>query len=88
MYNSSNDITSHHSVSGAILTVTTLISLFLGDRYHERLLFAVGFFLLVLLGTLLMVCLPSSMNAGKLIGYYFTQASAPAAITVYSLIST
>jgi MFS transporter, ACS family, allantoate permease len=44
--------------------------------------------LVALLGMFLITCLPQNMSAGRLVGYYFTQASPTPFVALLSLIST
>jgi ACS family allantoate permease-like MFS transporter len=73
---------------GMVEVIALVVCGYLGDRYRNRLLICMSGLLLSILGMLLVTCLDSSHNVGKLIGYYFTMASPTPFVALLSLIST
>ncbi|KAF2088410.1 MFS general substrate transporter [Saccharata proteae CBS 121410] len=73
---------------GAVEIVSLIVCGFLGDRYGNRLLISTSGLLLSILGMALIIGLPESMNVGRLIGYYLTQASPTPFVALLSLVST
>ncbi|KAI0134193.1 major facilitator superfamily transporter allantoate [Xylariales sp. AK1849] len=73
---------------GAIEVIALVAAGHLGDRYKNRLLVATSGLLISALGMLLIACLPQDMSAGRLAGYYLTQASPTGFVALLSLIST
>lgn len=73
---------------GAIEIVTLVVCGYLGDRYGNRLLISSSGLILSIMGMLLIVALPLSNDVGRLIGYYFIQASPTAFVALLSLIAT
>ncbi|EJT98412.1 MFS allantoate transporter [Dacryopinax primogenitus] len=73
---------------GAIEVVTLIGFLWLGDKFKLRLLFGACSEAISLLGILLVYALPDELKVGKLIGYYFTQASATGFVVLLSLVSS
>ncbi|KAH8899236.1 major facilitator superfamily transporter allantoate, partial [Thozetella sp. PMI_491] len=73
---------------GVIEVIALVLAGYLGDRYRNRLLVSTSGLLLAILGMLLITCLDDSHSVGKLIGYYFTQASPTPFVALLSLIST
>ena len=68
--------------------VTLLVSGYLGDKLHNRLLVSSFGMVLAIMGIALIVGLPLSNDTGRLVGYYFTQASPTPFVALLSLIST
>ena len=60
----------------------------LGDRLGQRILVSMGGLSLALVGVILIVALPLENNAGRLAGYYLTQASPTGFVALLSLIAT
>ncbi|KAK6082123.1 AMP-binding enzyme [Seiridium cupressi] len=73
---------------GAVEVVALVVAGHLGDRFRNRLLISTSGLLIAALGMLLITCLPESNNAGRLVGYYLTQASPTPFVALLSLIST
>jgi ACS family allantoate permease-like MFS transporter len=73
---------------GVIEVIALVLAGWLGDRYRNRLLICTSGLLLAIMGMLLIVCLDHSHDVGRLIGYYFTQASPTPFVALLSLIST
>ena len=78
-----------YGTPGGAVEVIALISLgWLGDRYGNRLLFGATGLSIGIVGVVLMVALPRSMPAGRLAGYYLTQAAPAAFVALLSLIAS
>ena len=60
---------------GAVEVVALIFSGWLGDRLGQRILVSMGGLTLAIIGMILIVALPLENNAGRLAGYYLTQAS-------------
>ncbi|KAG9235199.1 MFS allantoate transporter-like protein [Amylocarpus encephaloides] len=73
---------------GAIEVVFLIFCGWLGDKLGLRALVATSGMLAATMGMLLIVCLPLSNPTGRLIGYYFTQASPTGFVAILSLISS
>ncbi|KZT57449.1 MFS allantoate transporter-like protein [Calocera cornea HHB12733] len=73
---------------GAIEVVTLIGFLWLGDKFNMRLFFGACSEAISLLGILLVYALPDELKVGRLIGYYFTQASATGFVVLLSLVSS
>ena len=73
---------------GAVEFFSLLAGGYLGDRYGNRLLVSSMGLVLAILGMLLIVALPLSMNGGRLAGYWLTQFSPMPFVALLSLIST
>ncbi|THW87072.1 putative MFS allantoate transporter [Aureobasidium pullulans] len=74
--------------AGAVEVVSLIACGWLGDRVGSRLLVSTSCLWLSILGVLLIVCLPDTMNVGKLIGYYLTGSAATCFVALLSLISS
>lgn len=61
---------------------------YLGDKYSNRILISCSGLVLAIIGMVLVVALPASQNAGRLVGYYLTQASPTPFVALLSLIAT
>lgn len=61
---------------------------YLGDRYKNRILLGTSGLLIAIIGMLLIVCLPLSNSKGRLAGYYLTQASPTAFVSLLSLLAS
>ena len=78
-----------YGTPGGAVEVIALISLgWLGDHYGNRLLFGATGLSIGLVGVILMVAVPRSMPAGRLAGYYLTQAAPTAFVALLSLIAS
>ena len=78
-----------YGTPGGAVEVIALISLgWLGDRYRNRLLFGAIGLSTSIVGVVLIVALPQSMPAGRLAGYYLTQAAPAAFVALLSLIAS
>ncbi|KAK7744108.1 Allantoate permease [Cytospora paraplurivora] len=73
---------------GAIEVITLIASGIIGDRLGNRLLVSTAGLILAILGMLLITCLDNDHSAGRLAGYYLTQASPTPFVAILSLIST
>ncbi|KAL8694034.1 MAG: hypothetical protein Q9224_003645 [Gallowayella concinna] len=73
---------------GAVEVVALIVCGYLGDRYGNRLLISCSGLIIAMIGMILIVALPLSNNGGRLAGYYLTQASPTAFVTLLSLIAT
>ncbi|KAF9630767.1 putative mfs allantoate protein [Lasiodiplodia theobromae] len=73
---------------GAVEIVTLVVCGYIGDKYGCRILVSTSGLLLGILGVALIIGLPESMDVGRLIGYYLTQATATPFVALLSLIST
>ena len=73
---------------GAVEVVALIFSGWLGDRLGQRILVSMGGLTLALIGMILIVALPLENNAGRLAGYYLTQASPTPFVALLSLIAT
>ncbi|KAH6662833.1 MFS allantoate transporter-like protein [Halenospora varia] len=74
--------------AGAVTAVFVIATSWLGDKHQNRILFASSGVLTSILGTLLMVCLPSSNKVGRLVGFYLFNALPSGFVSVLSLVST
>lgn len=78
-----------YGTPGGAVEVIALISLgWLGDHYGNRLFFGAIGLSTGILGVILMIAFPHSMPAGRLAGYYLTQAAPAAFVALLSLISS
>ena len=78
-----------YGAPGGAVEVVALISLgWLGDHYRNRILFGAVGLSIGIIGVILMVALPRSMPAGRLAGFYLTQAAPAAFVALLSLISS
>jgi MFS transporter, ACS family, allantoate permease len=73
---------------GAIEVVTLIACGYLGDRYGRRLLVSSFSLALAVLGIILVIAVPASHPQGRLVGYYFTQASPAPFVAILSLVSS
>ncbi|KAK1772054.1 major facilitator superfamily transporter [Phialemonium atrogriseum] len=73
---------------GAVEIVSLLVCGYLGDRFGNRLLISTSGLMLAILGVILIVAVPLDMPAGRLVGYYLTQAGPTPFVALLSLIST
>ncbi|GFP51967.1 uncharacterized transporter C417.10 [Trichoderma asperellum] len=73
---------------GAVEVVTLLLCGFLGDRLGSRLLVSMVALVLSMVGMIMIVAIPLDKPAGRLAGYYLTQADAAPFVAILSLIST
>lgn len=73
---------------GAVEVVTLVVGGYLGDKYGNRLAISSFGLILSIIGMALIVGLPLNNSVGRLVGYYFTQASAMPFVALLSLIST
>lgn len=73
---------------GAVEIVTLIVCGYLGDRLGKRLLVSSSGLVICILGMILIIALPDSDPTGKLVGYYFTQASPTPFVAILSLISS
>lgn len=74
--------------AGAIGAVAILASGFLGDRLSQRILVSSIGIWISILGMILIVALPFSNKGGRLAGYYISNTSTVALVSVLSLISS
>jgi ACS family allantoate permease-like MFS transporter len=73
---------------GAVEVVSLIVCGYLGSYYRNRILISMSGLNIVILGMLLIVCLPLSNSPGRLAGYYLTQASPTPFIALLSLIAS
>lgn len=73
---------------GAIEVVTLIGCGIIGDRTGNRILVSTSGLFISILGMALIVGLPLDNSVGRLIGYYFTQASATPFVALLSLIGS
>ncbi|KAK4142004.1 major facilitator superfamily domain-containing protein [Dichotomopilus funicola] len=73
---------------GAVEIIALLICGYVGDRLGSRLLVSMSGLLFAIFGVILIVAIPLDKPAGRLVGYYFTQASPTPFVALLSLIST
>ncbi|PON29927.1 major facilitator superfamily transporter [Trichoderma gamsii] len=73
---------------GAVEVVTLLLCGFLGDRLGSRLLVSIAALVLSMVGMIMIIAIPLDRPAGRLAGYYLTQADAAPFVAILSLIST
>ncbi|KAJ5527882.1 hypothetical protein N7513_012041 [Penicillium frequentans] len=73
---------------GAVEVIALLCNGYMGYKTGNRILCSLGGLLCALVGMILIVALPESMNVGRLIGYYMTQASPTAFVALLAMISS
>ncbi|KAH7216976.1 major facilitator superfamily domain-containing protein [Fusarium redolens] len=73
---------------GAVQIVSLLLSGYLGDRYHNRLLVSSIGLLIAIIGMSLIAFLPEDMKVGRLAGFYLNQTAICPFVALLSLIST
>ncbi|KAL7791489.1 major facilitator superfamily domain-containing protein [Trichoderma ceciliae] len=73
---------------GAVEVVALLACGFLGDRLGSRLLVSMSGLVVAMVGVIMIVVIPLDKPAGRLAGYYLTQASPTPFVALLSLIST
>lgn len=73
---------------GAVEVIALLCNGYMGYKTGNRILCSLGGLLSALIGMILIVALPESMNVGRLIGYYMTQASPTAFVALLAMISS
>lgn len=74
--------------AGAIAAVAILVSGYLGDRLKQRILISSIGLWISILGMILIVALPLSNKGGRLAGYYISNMSTVALVSLLSLISS
>ena len=70
------------------MVVGVIANGYLGTYFRQRLLVSCGFQLIAVLGIVLIVALPMSNNAGRLIGYYMCYVGACPLTTALTMISS
>ena len=73
---------------GAVEVITLIFCGWLGDRLRNRILVSIGGLIVSIIGMSLIIGLPTSKSAGRLVGYYLTQASPAPFVALLSLISS
>lgn len=73
---------------GAVLLVSVITLMHLGDRLRKRLLCGILSLCISLLGVLLIWLLPTEIKVGRLIGYYLSLVATVGFIVVLSLLSS
>lgn len=73
---------------GAVEVVALLLNGYLGHRTNQRILCSLGGLVAAMVGTVLIVALPEANTAGRLIGYYMTQANPTAFVALLAMISS
>ncbi|WKT43884.1 Major facilitator superfamily [Fusarium oxysporum f. sp. vasinfectum] len=73
---------------GAVQIVTVVLSGYLGDRYHNRLLVSSTGLLVAIVGMSLIAFLPDHLKVGRLAGFYLNQTAICPFVAILSLIST
>lgn len=73
---------------GAVEIVALWMSGFIGDRTGQRLFTASFFVLIAIVGMIMVIAVPADKPAGRLIGYYLTQACPAGFVAILGLIST
>ncbi|ETN45003.1 uncharacterized protein HMPREF1541_09879 [Cyphellophora europaea CBS 101466] len=74
--------------AGAVQVVSLLLSGYYGDRTGSRLRISLIGLGIAILGVVLLIALPDSAGAGKLVGYYMTLACTTPFVALLSLISS
>ena len=78
-----------YGTPGGAIEVVTIIAWGIATRYYgNRLIFSSFSLMLAIMGMILIVALPLGNDVGRLVGYYFTQASATPFVALISLISS
>ncbi|UKZ51248.1 hypothetical protein TrVGV298_005006 [Trichoderma virens] len=73
---------------GAVEVVALLLCGYLGDRLGSRILVCMSGLVVAMIGVIMIVAIPLDKPAGRLAGYYLTQASPTPFVALLSLIST
>ncbi len=73
---------------GAVEVIALLVCGFAGDYFGYRVLISMTGLCVAILGMILIVALPLHNNAGRLVGYYLTQASPTPFVALLSLLSS
>ncbi|KAF3075238.1 hypothetical protein CFAM422_002521 [Trichoderma lentiforme] len=73
---------------GAVEVVSLLLCGYLGDRLGSRILVCMSGLVVAMIGVIMIVAIPLDKPAGRLAGYYLTQASPTPFVALLSLIST
>ncbi|KAF4451287.1 mfs allantoate transporter [Fusarium austroafricanum] len=73
---------------GAVQIVSLLVSGYLGDRYHNRLLVSSIGLLIAIAGMGLIAFLPEDVKVGRLAGFYLNQTAICPFVAILSLISS
>ncbi|KAL7943561.1 major facilitator superfamily domain-containing protein [Trichoderma barbatum] len=73
---------------GAVEIVALLLCGYLGDRLGSRILVSISGLVVAMIGVIMIVAIPLDKPAGRLAGYYLTQASPTPFVALLSLIST
>lgn len=74
--------------SGAIAIISLTGLGYLGDRYHNRIIFGCVGLVIAIVGMILIITLPLSNKGGRLAGYYLLFAATAGWTALLSLIST
>jgi len=73
---------------GAVEVVSLIASGFLGDYFGQRILVSCVGLCISIIGMILVIAVPAAHPAGRLVGYYLTQASPTAFVALLSLIAS
>ncbi|KAH0490712.1 hypothetical protein TgHK011_002169 [Trichoderma gracile] len=73
---------------GGVEVVALLLCGYLGDRMGSRILVCMSGLVVAMIGVIMIVAIPLDKPAGRLAGYYLTQASPTPFVALLSLIST
>ncbi|KAL7934942.1 major facilitator superfamily domain-containing protein [Trichoderma chlorosporum] len=74
--------------AGAVEVISLLLCGYLGDRLGNRILVCMSGLVVAMIGVIMIVAIPLDKSAGRLAGYYLTQASPTPFVALLSLIST